>query len=141
MVHTIPVIYPGQLITLFASTIFSNPSAQGHLLYDDNNRILPTLFPLDFVPQKPIGTRVFTKHAVAFFFFFALVDILSEKNPYFRKLLFCQTKLITRARLRVQDFTTGENLSFNQCHKKAFCVFSREPLPKKAIKNFFPVFA
>ena len=36
-------------------------------------------------------------------FFFAKADILSEKNPYFGKL----------ARLRGQDFATGENFSFN----------------------------
>ena len=71
------------------------------------------------------------------FFFFALADILSEKNPYFRKLLFCKIKLITRARLRVQDFATGENLSFNQCHNKEYCVFSWERLSIKAIENFF----
>ena len=29
------------------------------------------------------------------------------------KHLFCKQELITRARLRVQDFATGENFSFN----------------------------
>ena len=29
------------------------------------------------------------------------------------KHLFCKQELITRARLRVQDFATGENISFN----------------------------
>ena len=46
-----------------------------------------------------------------------------------------------RTRLRVQDFATGENFSFNQCHNKEFCVFSRESYFIKAIENFFPVFA
>ena len=74
-------------------------------------------------------------------FFFALADILSEKNPYFGKHLFAKQELITRARRRVQDFATGKNFSFNQYHNKEFCVFSRESYFIKAIENFFPVFA
>ena len=31
-----------------------------------------------------------------------------------------------RAKLYVQDFATGKNFSFNQCHNKEFCVFSRD---------------
>ena len=46
-----------------------------------------------------------------------------------------------RARLRAQDFATGKNFSFNQCHNKEFCVFSRESYILKAIENSFPVFA
>ena len=30
------------------------------------------------------------------------------------------------ARVRVQDFATGKNFSFNQCHNEEFCVFSQE---------------
>ena len=61
------------------------------------------------------------------FFFFAWTDILSEKNPYFGKhLLQNKDWFNTRARLCVQDFATGKNFSFNQCHNKEFCVFSRE---------------
>ena len=41
----------------------------------------------------------------------------------------------------VQDFVTGKNFSFNQCHNKEFCIFSWESYFIKAIKNFFPVFA
>ena len=48
---------------------------------------------------------------------------------------------ITRARLRGQDFATGKNFSFNQCHTKSFTFFSRENYFIKAIQNFFPVFA
>ena len=39
--------------------------------------------------------------------------------------------------LRVQDFATGKNFSFNQRHNKQFCVFSRESYFIKAIENFF----
>ena len=49
--------------------------------------------------------------------------------------------MITRARLRGQDFATGKNFSFNQCHTKSFAFFSRESYFIKAIENFFPVFA
>ena len=46
--------------------------------------------------------------------FLAYADILSKKSPYFGKHLFAKQKLITRARLRGQDFATGKNFSFNQ---------------------------
>ena len=58
-------------------------------------------------------------------FFFAKADILSEKNPYFGKHLFAKQELITRARLRVQDFGTGKNFCFNQCHIKSFWVLCK----------------
>ena len=66
---------------------------------------------------------------------------LSEKNPYFAKHLFAKQELITRARLREQDFATGKNFSFNECHTKSSAFFSRESYFIKAIENFFPVFA
>ena len=55
--------------------------------------------------------------------FFALADILREKSPYFGEHLFAKKELITRARLRGQDFVTGANLSFNQSHAKSFAFF------------------
>ena len=68
--------------------------------------------------------------------------ILSEKNPYFRKHLFAKQELVTRARLRVQDFGTGKNFCFNQCHnKELMSFFSRQSYFIKAIANFFTVFA
>ena len=54
------------------------------------------------------------------------LTVLSEKNPYFAKHLFAKQELITRARLRGQDFATGKNFSFNQCHTKSFAFFSRK---------------
>ena len=42
---------------------------------------------------------------------------------YFGKHLFAKQELITRARLRGQDFATGKNFSFNQCHTKSFAFF------------------
>ena len=51
------------------------------------------------------------------------LTFLSEKNPYFAKHLFAKQELITRARLRGQDFATGKNFSFNQCHTKSFAFF------------------
>ena len=41
---------------------------------------------------------------------------------------------------RVQDFATGNNFSFNQCHTRSFAFFSRESYFIKAIENLFPVF-
>ena len=66
---------------------------------------------------------------------------LSEKNPYFAKHLFAKQEPITRVSFHEQDFATGENFSFNQCHTKSFAFFSRESYLIKAIENFFPVFA
>ena len=65
------------------------------------------------------------------------LTVFSEKNPYFAKHLFAKQELITRARLRGQDFATGKNFSFNQCHTKSFAFFSRESYFIKAIENFF----
>ena len=75
-------------------------------------------------------------------FFFAWADILSEKNPYFGKHLFCKTKADYAYKLRVQDFATGKNFSFNQCSKQeSFAFFSLESYFIKAIETFFPAFA
>ena len=63
---------------------------------------------------KQTLTGIFTKSSQ---------DILSEKNPYCGKHLFAKQELITRARLRGQDFATGKNFSFNQCHTKSFVIF------------------
>ena len=58
--------------------------------------------------------------------------------------LFCKTRTayvykISYARLYVQDFATGKNFSFNQCHNKEFCIFLGESLFIKVIKNqLFP---
>ena len=60
--------------------------------------------------------------------------------PYFGKHLFAKQELIMRARLRGQDFATGKNFSFNQCHTKSFAFFSGESYFIKAMENFLPVF-
>ena len=60
-----------------------------------------------------------------------------RENPYRGKHLFAKQELITRGRLRVQDFATGKNFCFNQCHNKEFYVFSQEFYFIKAIENFF----
>ena len=69
--------------------------------------------------------------------FFTLADILSEKNPYFAKHLFAKQELITRARLRGQDFATGKNFSFNQGHTKSFAFFSPGKLFYKSNRKLF----
>ena len=72
-----------------------------------------------------VASRCFAFRALGVsIFFFALADILSEKTPYFGKYLFAKQELITRVRLRGQDFATGKNFSFNQCHsKRSFAFF------------------
>ena len=45
-------------------------------------------------------------------------------------------------KLRVQDFATGKNFSFNQySEQESFALFFRESYFLKAIENVFPVFA
>ena len=73
--------------------------------------------------------------------FFAKADILSQKNPYFGKHLFAKQELITRSRLRVQDFGTGKNFCFNQYHNKEFLSFFSGKLFYKSNRKLFPVFA
>ena len=71
-------------------------------------------------------------------FFFAWADILSEKNPYFGKHLFCKTKTDYAYKLRVQDFATGKNFSFNHCSKQeSFAFFSGKLFYKSKRKLFF----
>ena len=75
------------------------------------------------------------------FFFFRLSWHFKRENPYFWKHLFCKTRTDYAYKLRVQDLSTGESLSFNQFHYKEFCVFSRESYFIKSVENFLPVFA
>ena len=56
-------------------------------------------------------------------FFCARADILSEKNSYFGKHLLFKTRTDYTSELRVQDFTTGMNFSFNQCSEQESFAF------------------
>ena len=73
--------------------------------------------------------------------FFHLSPHFKREKSVFWKASFCKNKNWLRARLRVQDFATGKNFSFNQRHNKQFCIFFRESYFITAIENFFPVFA
>ena len=67
--------------------------------------------------------------------------IFTNKLIRMLEIIFCaKQELITRARLRVQDFATGKNFSFNQCRYKEFCFFfSRKSCYKSNGKFFFCV--
>ena len=78
-------------------------------------------FTLFILPSSAETWKIVTKKVSQFVF--AKADILSEKNPYFAKHLFAKQDLITRARLRGQDFATGKNFSFNQGHTECFAFF------------------
>ena len=80
------------------------------------------------------------KHAVSIFFRLSW-HFKWEKPVFLESIFIAKQELIMRARLRGQDFATGKNFSFNQCHTKSFAFFSRESYFIKAIENFFPVFA
>ena len=70
-----------------------------------------------------------------------IFDCVTVKTENFAKHLFAKQEPITRVSFHGQDFATGENFSFNQCHTKSFAFFSRESYLIKAIENFFPLFA
>ena len=66
--------------------------------------------------------KVVTKKVCQSFFCLSL-HFKGEKSVVSGKRLFAKQELITRARLRGQDFATGKNFSFNQCHQKSFASF------------------
>ena len=73
-------------------------------------------------------------------FFFAWADILSEKNPYFGKHLFCKQRLVTRTSFVYKiSRLVMISLLINALNKRVL-LFSRESYFIKAIENFFPVF-
>ena len=79
------------------------------------------------------------KHAVSIWF--RLSWQFKRKNSYFWKASLFQKKNWLRGKLRVQDFATGKNFSFNHCPKQRVFLFSHESYFTKSIENFFPVFA
>ena len=87
------------------------------------------------IPSSAETWKIVTKKRCVHFSSLKL-NVLSEKNPYFVKHLFAKQELITRARLRGQDFATGKNFSFNQSHTKSFAFFSRESYYKSNRKLF-----
>ena len=94
------------------------------------------------LPYLPISSSVITWKIFTNMlcqFLFALADILSEKNPYFEKHLFCKTKTDYAYKFHVLDFASGKNFSFNQCSKQErFAFFSPESYFIKAIENVSP---
>ena len=65
----------------------------------------------------------------------------SFEPTFFGKHLYFKTRTDYAYKLRVQDFATGKNFSFNHCPKQKVLLFSRESYFIKATENFFPVFA
>ena len=57
-------------------------------------------------------------------------------EPYCGSITEPGLPVITRARLRGQDFTTGKNFSFNQCHTKSFAFFLGNLFYKSNRKRF-----
>ena len=79
------------------------------------------------------------KNAVSIFF--RLSWLFKREKPVFRKAFFCKTKTDYAFKLRVQDFATGQNFSFNQCPKQKSFAFFLGKVILKPTDNFFPVFA
>ena len=76
---------------------------------------LTSLFYLP-IPSLAETCKIFTNKLCQFFF--RLSWHFKWENPYFGKHLLAKQELI--ARLRVQDFATGKNSSFNQGTTKSF---------------------
>ena len=57
--------------------------------------------------------------------FLLKLTFYARKIHFLESIFFAKQKLITCAKLCVQDFATGKNFSFNQCHRKSL-VFSQE---------------
>ena len=92
-----------------------------------------TLFIHSFVGWS-LGNRY--KESVSNFFSLKLT-FLARKVRIFGKHLFAKLELITRARLREQDFATCKKFSFNQCHTKSFAVFFSGNLFYKSNRKLF----
>ena len=88
------------------------------------------------LPSSAETWKIVTKKVCQLFFSWAH-DIFSEKNPYFGKHLFCKTKADYAYKLRVQDFATGKNFSFNQCSKQESFLFFSGKLIYKGNRKLF----
>ena len=77
-----------------------------------------TLFTHSFV-----GWNLENRYKESVSIFFRLSWHFKREKSVFGKHLFVKQELITRARLRGQDFATGKNFSFNQCNTKSFAFF------------------
>ena len=75
------------------------------------------------------------KNAVSIFF--RLSWLFKREKPVFRKAFFCKTKTDYAFKLRVQDFATGQNFSFNQCPKQKSFAFFLGKVILKPTENFF----
>ena len=67
-------------------------------------------------------------------FFFRLSWHFKREKPVFWRHLFCKTKTdYAYKKLRVQDFATGKNFSFNQCAKQRFLLVKCRLLGNRAL--------
>ena len=57
-----------------------------------------------------------------------------REKPVFWRHLFCKTKTDYAYKLRVQDFATGKNFSFNQCAKQRFLLLKCRLLGNRALE-------
>ena len=77
-------------------------------------------------------------------FLFSLELTFSARKTRILQSIFSakQGGLNNAYKLRVQDFATGKNFSFNQCsEQESFAFFLLKVFFIKAIENFFPMFA
>ena len=77
-----------------------------------------TLFTHSFV-----GWNLENRYKEGVSIFFRLSWHFKREKSVFWKHFFAKQELIKRARLRGQDFATGKNFSFNQCHTRSFAFF------------------
>ena len=91
-----------------------------------------TLFTHSFV-----GWNLENRYKEGVSIFFRLSWHFKREKPVFWRHLFCKTKTDYAYKLRVQDFATGKNFSFNQCSKQERFAFFSEKLFYKSNRKLF----
>ena len=88
-----------------------------------------TLFTHSFV-----GWNLENRYKEGVSIFFRLSWHFKREKPVFWRHLFCKTKTdYAYKKLRVQDFATGKNFSFNQCAKQRFLLVKCRLLGNRAL--------
>ena len=102
----------------------------------ENSRSLLYLYP--FPHPLKLGKSL---HKMLCQFSFSWADILSEKNPYFAKLLFCKTRTDYAYKTLCTRLCDWWEFILISAITRVLHFFSGKLIYKLAIENSFPVFA
>ena len=87
------------------------------------------------IPSSAETWKIVTKKVCQFFF--RLSWQFKREKSVFWIASFCKTRTDYACKTSVQDFATGKNFSFNQCHNKEFCFFFSGKLFYKNDRKLF----